>query len=272
MNRIIIKGLLFFFLLFKLSNGLGQLTISGSTCIMAGTVYQYVISNTGDTSASMQVCISGGVIANGGNNPITCTSPTTSLHKILVVWNDSAIDAGTLTVTSSTGNTSLNVHFAGSLQPGTIDSASKTQIIYTSGVPNTITCSADSGGSCSPLYTYQWQRSTDMFDWVDIPNALNASFTTDSTVTQSTYYRRKVTEKTSGSIGYSDVASVFVVIQPIADTTQSNDQGFNFKYNKNKAHNYLYEQCNTPFSPELQLLWVNKQKFSDYNSNCFSNI
>jgi hypothetical protein len=51
-----------------------------------------------------------------------------------------------------------------------------------------------------------------MISWTDIPGATGASLVIDSSLTQSSFYRRKVTETNSRSIGYSDAASVLVIV------------------------------------------------------------
>jgi hypothetical protein len=194
-----------------------QIKISGQTCVLPGTIYQYVI--TGADSSSTQLCVTAGTVFDSVSGWIACKTSGFTSNSVLVMWNDSAFDDGTLNLSSSSGNTSLNAHFAPSLQPGAIDSASKTQIITIHQVPATILCGPDSGGSCSPSYSHQWQQSVDMINWSDIPSATGASVSIDTVLTQTIYYRRKVQEGSSGSIGYSDVAAVFVIVDSAYSST-----------------------------------------------------
>jgi hypothetical protein len=223
-------GLLLFLCTTKIT--FSQVSISGPTCAVAGMAYEYTISGRWDSSSTMQVCVNNGLIQDSsGSN--SCSLSRKPVNVILVMWNDSTSDIGNVSITSSAGNASFNVNFTQPLLPGIIDSASKTQVIRYSAVPATITCSSDSGAACSPVYNYQWQQSDDQVSWQDISDANNISLHLDSPLIQSTYYRRKVTETLSGSIGYSDVASVFVVIMP--DSTGNSpasgqgSSGLNFK-------------------------------------------
>jgi hypothetical protein len=194
----------------------GQIKISGQTCVLPGTIYQYVISGSIDSS-SPQLCVTAGSVLDSATGWIPCKTSAFSSNALLVVWNDSAADEGVLTLTTSAGNASLSTHFAPALQPGAMDSISKTQIISIHQVPSTISCGPDSGGSCSPSYSHLWQQSVDMVSWSDILSATGLSISSDTALTQTTYFRRKVIENSSGSIGYSDVAAVFVMI----DSTDS---------------------------------------------------
>lgn len=193
-------------MLFVLS-AVSQVTISGPTCVVAGTVYQYTISGNWDSLSTMQVCISSGTIA-GSSATSNCTATGAPLATVLVLWNDSASNTGSISLSSSIGNATLSINFAEPLIPGAIDSVSQTQMVAPDSIPSSIHCSLDTGGSCSPSYSYQWQQSPDAVSWTDIAgaNAQNLSF--DSALAQTTFFRRKVTETGSGTIGYSNVAVV----------------------------------------------------------------
>ena len=189
-------------------SALSQVTISGPTCVVAGTVYQYRISGPWDSLSTMQVCIGSGIIADSSAASCTVTGPP--LAAVLVLWNDSATSTGTISLSSSIGNATLSVNFTESLIPGSIDSISQMQILAADSIPASINCSMDTGGSCSPTYSYQWQQSSDAVSWTDIAgaNAQNLSFSAG--LSQTTFFRRKVTETVSGTIGYSNVAVVSI--------------------------------------------------------------
>jgi hypothetical protein len=190
-------------------SAVSQVTISGPTCVVAGTVYQYTISGTWDSLSTMQVCISSGAIADSsGSN--SCTVTGAPLATVLVIWSDSASNTGTISLTSSIGNTTLTINFAEPLITGSIDSAAQTQFVTVDSIPSSILCSLDTGGSCNPTFHYQWQQSADMGSWTDVTgaNAQNLSF--HSTMAQTTFFRRKVTETASGTIGYSNAAVVIL--------------------------------------------------------------
>jgi|GEM_PF-722421 len=198
--------------------GFSQIIISGPTCVVPSTIYQYVVSGL-DSSSSAQICITSGSIVD---SPANCAQFPLGNIKVLVIWNDSASDAGTLNFSSSAGNASLSVYFTPLLTPGSIDSASKAQLINYNAIPAVIICGPDSGGSCTPSFIYQWQQSADRVTWVEVQSGQGVNLTINSALTQSTYYRRNVTEVNSGTIGYSDEASVFVIV-PQSDSTLHTD-------------------------------------------------
>ncbi len=193
-----------------------QPVIAGPTCVIPGVIYQYRISGSWDSAATMKVCINGGVIADSVATH-NCTAMDAPLAAVLVIWKDSS--AGSVVLTSSVGNRTLNVSMTSPLRPGSIDSASETQSIGYDSVPATIYCSVDTGGSCSPGYHYQWLQSLDRLKWTDVEgsgsSAQHLSFT--APLTQTCYFRRRVTETLSGAIGYSGIATVNVYPQmPLA--------------------------------------------------------
>ena len=91
-----------------------------------------------------------------------------------------------------------------------INSAAKTQIIEIDSLPAIITCGIASGGSCSPLYAHQWQQSVNGISWTPIPGANGSSLSIITPLAESSYFRRQVTETSSGTIAYSDIAVVFI--------------------------------------------------------------
>jgi hypothetical protein len=164
----------------------GQVTVTGPTCVTPGTVYQYLITGNWNSASVMHVCVNGGYI--GASVDSTCTPQGTPLVQVLVSWT--TIGSGTLTVTSSLGNAGLNVTVIAPLAPGSIDSLSHTQMLAPGDTPNAITCSPALGGSCTPIYNYQWQRSPDRVSWEDMGGATNTALAIDTALTESTFYRR----------------------------------------------------------------------------------
>lgn len=207
MKKIIHTALFTAIFLFAKSNLFCQVTISGPTCVNPGTVYQYTITGNWDSTSTMSICINGGAIYDEADTN-ECTPVGPPIAKVLVDWDTSGV--WSLSLTSTSGNTTLNVSVITPLTPGSIDSASKVQMIGTDTIPATIYCSLNIGGSCTPSYRYQWQQSIDMVSWMDMQGANKQNLSIDSVLTQSWYFRRKVIEINSGSIAYSDVASVFV--------------------------------------------------------------
>ena len=209
-----------------------QVSITGPTCAASGVVYQYTITGQWDSASTMQVCISGGLIADSSNVNTCSPAGGLPLSSVLVVWNSPS--GGSLTLTSTAGSASLNVSITQPLQAGTIDSSAAAQTIGFDSVPATLTCSADAGGACSPAYADQWQQSPDMLVWSDIPGATGQNLGFSSPLAQTTFFRRKVTESSSGTIAYSNAASVLVYAQPVqAGSTDSSSSSQDSLANNN---------------------------------------
>jgi RHS repeat-associated protein len=112
---------------------------------------------------------------------------------------------------------------AGSITPASQD-------INSGAVPATISCTAPSGGSCSPNYQYQWFQSTDNTSFVDAANSsLVLSFSAG--LTQKMYYKMKVTETVSGSFGFSGTAVVNIYPALQAGNTQPASQTIDYGKN-----------------------------------------
>ncbi|HXD78698.1 MAG TPA: hypothetical protein VN616_12860 [Puia sp.] len=190
-----------------------QVTVTGPTCVIPGTVYQYLIAGPWDSTSTLQVCLIGGQTADSSQ---TCTSSGQPRASVLVTWN--APGSGVIQITSTKGNTSLTINVTDTLNPGKIDSASKSQSIVFNGVPATITGSAATGGSCSPAYRYQWQQSIDMLGWQDVDSATGQNLTLTQPLQMTIFVRRKVTETTSGTVQYSDAAVIDVGAPPPGTT------------------------------------------------------
>ena len=207
-----------------LQPSIAQFSITGSTCVLAGQSYQYTISGPWTQSTTMTWTVSGGVITTPscGN----CTQKTgTPLPNIYISWSSS----GSLTLTTSnpTGNASKTITISLALSPGSITS-NGTQYINYNSTPATITCSAATGGSCTPSYSYQWQSSTDNVNFSDISGATSQDLSFSAGLTQTKYFRRKVTETTSSTVGYSNTATVFVYPQVIGGSIAPASQTINF--------------------------------------------
>src|SRR5260370_2597355 len=86
-------------LLLLSGHAIGQVTISGPTCVVAGTVYQYVISGVSDSSSSLQVCVNGGLLTDPSASSL-CTAARSSFARVLVIFSDSATAIGSLFLTS----------------------------------------------------------------------------------------------------------------------------------------------------------------------------
>jgi len=183
----------------------GQVTVTGPSCVTPGTMYQYLISGSWDSTSRVRLCISRGSIVGQSD---TCTGDQAPMPFIQVIWNNGTI--GSLSLQSSLGNASVQVNITSPLSGGAIADSSKSQTIGYDSIPQAIGCSSSSGGHCSPNYQYQWQLSVDNIQWDDITGATQPQLTISQGLQKTSYCRRKVTETISGSIAYSDAACIIV--------------------------------------------------------------
>jgi len=197
-----------------------QFSITGPTCVTAGQSYQYTISGPWTFSTYMNWQLTGGVFTGTYNSSQTGTP----MPNVSVTWSSS----GTIHLTTSnpSGSVTVNVTVTTALVPGTISNTSQ-NINYNS-VPATIYCSLPTGGYCSPSYTYQWQSSADNVNFTDVSGATSQNFTPTTPLTQTTYFRRKVTETHGPTIGYSNTATVFVYPQLIGGSIGPSSQSISF--------------------------------------------
>jgi len=180
-----------------------QVSLTGPTCVVPGLQYQYDVSNRG-TDTSFQFCITGGVIIGTDS---TCSNAGTQTF-VRVTWTDST--GGSISVTAPSGTSSLAINMAKPFIPGQIDSTSMIQSVDADSTPASIQCLPPSGGSCSPLYQYQWMQSTDGIAWSDIPGASSAQLSFNSPITQTMYYRCRTSDQNGQSEGLSGVAIITV--------------------------------------------------------------
>jgi hypothetical protein len=189
--------------LFTKVSVMGQVHISGPDCVIPSVEYQYNIGANWKDSSDLQICIQGGHLTDSS----LCYNGK-PISFIRVVWSGDGNNS--ITIRSSSGDTSLSVSTTGLLDPGTVDSASRMQSLDTLSIPRPINCSAAVGGNCSPVYQYQWQQSENGMAWTNIDEAIAAGLQFSSPVKQTTYYRRKVTEKMTRSVDYSNIAIIAV--------------------------------------------------------------
>lgn len=181
-----------------------QVSISGPTCVVPGTQYQYTISGSWNSGTYMSWCVNGGYIVNNGGGSCKSGTPQPSIQVVFTSTTSGSVD-----LSSDIGSSNKYVTMTTSLSGGTI-STNQSQTISSGSIPASINCSVATGGACSPSYSYQWQSSPDNIVWTNVSMATGQNIIFSSGVTQTTYYKRKVTENSSGSIAYSNSATVFI--------------------------------------------------------------
>jgi RHS repeat-associated protein len=196
------RRFLLFFILLGINHFVSaQMTISGPSCVATNTAYLYSIPSQYASGKTVQWCVNGGVIMNG----TTPCRTATSLQQVMVSWNGGSGMNITVVVAGSPNQVdSKAISQATTLVAGTISNT--TQSVYKT-TPATINCSAASG-SCSP-YSYSWEKSTDNVNWSSASaSTQNLSFSAQ--LTQTTYFRRKVTSS-SNTVAYTSSATVIVL-------------------------------------------------------------
>jgi hypothetical protein len=188
---------------------IGQITVTGPTCVIPGTIYEYLINGKWDSTSTMQVCLTGGVISG---KTVSCTGSGKPVSFVLVQWSTGS--GGSVNVSSTSGNSNLDVAFATPLTGGLMVDTTKIKSIAYNSTPTIIRCSASTGGSCNSHYSYQWQESDNIVSWSDIKGANAQDLVLSYACKQATYFRRKVVETNSGSMTYSDYATVNVAAPP----------------------------------------------------------
>lgn len=207
------KYLIFILAIFIQQAADAQLYISppSGSCFLAGTPYTYSIGGITYTSGTtMHWTVSNGKFQSNNATGISGTP----LPYVAIIWDDNAT-SGTVTLYTDNPGTSpvnLPVTVTPVLQGGAISNS--TQNVNYGSVPTMLSCSASSGGSCSPTYTYQWQSTTDpaTVAWADM-GITTQNLTFSSAATTTMYYRRKVTM--SSTVTYSNTATVNVVLPQI---------------------------------------------------------
>ena len=189
-------------LLLMAASAMAQIQITGSTCAIGSTQYQYVIAGSWNNSPPSNVTSMTWTVMGG-----TGSASGTPLPRIYVTWSS----GGYVKLVTSNPNATytLNVSYAGSLAGGSVSPASQT-ITYNTVPPSGISCTVATGGYSSPNYQYQWQSSTDDVHWSSISGATGQNLSLTGQMTQTTYYQRMVTETNTSTTAYSNSAVVTV--------------------------------------------------------------
>src|SRR5689334_3264398 len=150
-----------------------QTSITGSTCVQAGVSYQYTISGNWNQNTAMSWSVTGGAITN----PPASGTPK---PNIFVTWSSS----GTVSLISGIGNASIIVSVSAALSGGVLSNSAQT-ITYNTAPATINSTTSASGGSCSPSYSYQWQKSTDNVNFSDLSGqtGLTLNFLSPLTIT-----------------------------------------------------------------------------------------
>ncbi len=180
-----------------------QVSVAGPVCIIPGITYQYVVNGPWNSSSAMHVCITGGFLNTGA----ICTAGTIE-SSVFVIWNDTSYHR--LELTSSSGNINVTVQQTNELRGGEILDSDKTQLYDSTVASYTFRSKAASGGACTPIYSYQWQRSEDALNWSNITGATGKDLQFSGSVLVNTFFRRVTMEINSNTLAYSDTGMLVI--------------------------------------------------------------
>jgi RHS repeat-associated protein len=137
------------------------------------------------------------------------------LFGVSVTWSTAGWIKCMTTTPSTTSN--LNISTYNSLAAGTITSGGNQAINYNT-TPANIVCSGSSGGYCTPSYQYQWYSSTDNVNFTLLSGQINLTLSFSSPLTQTMYYKLKVTETNTSTSAWYPAATIAVYPQLVPGT------------------------------------------------------
>jgi|GEM_PF-1019812 len=191
------------FIFFTATAGFAQQPyVMGTSCIQLNTEYHYFVGGVSDYQANFTWSVSGGTITES----YTTYANGDGLSSIHVTFTSLG---GAIWVQSYEGSSpQYSVNVLTTLSPGSIYSNAYQNISYNT-TPSTIYAAGATEG-CPGTHSYQWQQSPNNSNWTDMSGKTSENLTFSSGLTQTMYYRRKVTGANSGSDGYTGSATVDV--------------------------------------------------------------
>jgi len=203
------KPLMILVALFSFTISIGQVTITGATCVNTALVYQYEVKGQWKENDKISICVDGGLLTESGNNCIE----KQIVSFVRVQWSEGKT-TGKITVSSSAGTSNITVNIAAPFNPGVIQTAEKQTLAFNK-TPASLSCTQAGGGTCSPSFSYQWEESSNRLQWKEIAGATGRNLSFTVPLNQTTFFRRKVVESKSKTIGYSNTIAVFVIPQKV---------------------------------------------------------
>lgn len=180
------------------ATGYSQVSISGPSCVVPGVQYRYVINGSWNSSSTISACVTGGSISSGVN----CIASSGNVFStVSVIWKDTVMMR--LNIQSSSGNAVLFPMRTQNLNGGSINQADRVKIFNSQIASYAFHCDTASGGACIPVYSYQWQRSNNQVNWVNISGATGKDLVFNGTILVNTFFRRVTTEFNAGTVAYS---------------------------------------------------------------------
>ncbi len=178
-----------------------QVTLVGARCILTGVPYQYTIANKNFRARETMICFAGGKTPNGE----VCINLQDARKAFTIIWEPATPHQ--IEIKTEKGSEKISMEDTEELDGGELDEREKQ--INRSVKSYTFKCSDAKGGSCKPIYSYQWQISDNQINWKDLSGATGKDLRFVGSVEVNTYFRRVVTEQKSGLIAYSKIALLY---------------------------------------------------------------
>lgn len=172
--------------------------LTGPDCVVAGIPYQYLIVGSRDTTLRVKVCVTGGKLVDSSS----CTATGQNPPFVQVVWSLGSVHELKLQTTAGTDN--LPVMLTNGLTGGEVAENDRIQFYDSTKMQVLFPCSPATGGSCSPVYLYQWQQSENGQTWQPVNGAMGKDLVLSGVQHKNLFYRRMVREVKGGMVSYSN--------------------------------------------------------------------
>ena len=241
--------------------------VSEETSVITVTV---VPNPTIDVTAASRYMPPGGTqtLSAIGASTYTWTPTVTGIDPANSQVNITGAGAGTTTYTAQgtdlngcIGNDTVNIYVR-NITAGTI---AGDETLCEGVIPATITGALSSGGS--GVFAYQWQSSTDNITWSDVSGEIAKDLVFSSSLSLTTYYRRKTTDQLAEV--FTNTITVTVNPKPVLTiATDSGDsllcQGNSMVLTANGATTYSWSLGATPLG-STQVLTVSPSSTTTYD-------
>lgn len=206
-NDTLVLYFLLISLLLSLSvDAVAQSSIIGPSCVVAGSTCSYTVRVRSKEKSALRVCLTGG--RNLLNQ--TCFELPGDGLSFQVIWDESGKNR--MEIKSIEGAMALQVEVAKTLHGGLLSNKERLKESKKGSVSYNVNCDEASGGTCKPEYEYQWQVSDNQLKWTDLSGETGKNLRYAGEIKTDLYFRRKVTERRTGQVAYSEMAILFAVL------------------------------------------------------------
>lgn len=188
-------------LTFIYSESIGQVVVRGQDCAIRGKQYYYNIDFNSSESSDYKIVLVGGYFDSVAIRSVIVASSSV----VNVTWDSTGVC--NILIVKGADTLGKRVFVAAEISAGFVSENDIQQVWSKDKSSYLFHCSEASGGHCDPVFTYQWQISSDGLSWSNIQNAQGRDLLFDGTsIVGSVQIRRFSLELKSRSFGYSDIA------------------------------------------------------------------